>query len=369
MRRQKILIISMSAGSGHVMAAKSILDYALSNLSNVSIEHFDFSKLASPFDRFINQHIYEFVSKKIPNVWGFYYQATNYSKFLLFISSKLVKIQSFFQQRIVKFLLEKNPDIIIFTNPIPACLMVEKIKKKSNKKIKTAIVVTDYSAHSIYNIPNIDYYFVGCGEVKYDLIKMGIGEDKIFISGIPVNPRFYIEQDVAEIKQKYKLNQNLPTFLFITSGLSRHIVEFVLKIFEKFKDNANIIIITGGNKKLYDYIREKFKKDNFLVVDWTNVIDEYMKASEVILGKPGGLVSSECMSIGKKLFIVGFIPGVERYNARYMERNDFAEIIKNKKDLFKKLSEIVCSGEIDSFKNYIYKENPAKIILETLLDS
>lgn len=359
----------MSAGSGHIMAAKSILDYALSNFSNIAIEHYDFSKLASPIDRFINQHIYEFISKKIPKLWGFYYEVTSRNKFILFISEKLVKIQSLFQKNIVKFLLEKKPDIIIFTNPIPAELMAGEIIKSSRKKIKIAIVVTDYSAHSIYNVLGVDYYFVGCGEVKYDLIKMGISEDKIFVSGIPVKPRFYIEQDITKIKQKYKLNKKLPTFLFITSGLVKSIVNLVLKIFEKFKDDANIIIITGGNKKLCDYIREKYKKNNFLVVNWTDVIDEYMKMSDVIVGKPGGLVSSECMSIGKKLFIVGFIPGVERYNAKYMEINNFAEIIKNKEDLLNKLSKIISSKEFKNHKNFIYNENPSKIILEKLLEN
>lgn len=367
MNRKRILIISMTAGSGHVRAAKSILDYALSNISDAKIEHIDFSKLISPAERLINQHLYEFLSKKMPALWGWYYKITNSSRFAFYISERLMRIQSLFQKYIVKAALEQDPDIIIFTNPIPAHLIAKKIFKISKNKIKIAMVVTDYHTHRIYNIPNVNYYFVACGEAKYDLIKIGIPEEKIVVSGIPINPRFYIKQDVTEIKSKYKLNKNLQTILFITSSLPKRKVMSVINILEKFKNDFNIIIITAGDKKLYNKIKKDFSEDVFLLVDWTDVIDEYMKVSDIIIGKPGGLVSSECMALNKKLFIVGFIPGVEQYNARYMEKNNFAEVLLSGKELSKRLSEIANSKNVSVRENLTYKSDPSKVILEKML--
>ena len=366
MHRKKILIISMTAGSGHVMAAKSILDYALSNVNDAKIEHLDFSKLVSPLERIISRRLYEFLSRKMPKLWGWYYEATNSKGFIFFISDKLVRLQFLSQKNIIKFLLKKAPDVIIFTNPVPATLMAKKISEISSKKIKIALVITDYSVHRVYDIPYIDYYFVGCGEVKYDLVKMGVNNDKIFVSGIPINPRFYMSQDILKIKSKYKLNNKLRTILFIASTLPESTVMSDIKILMEFKENFNIIIITGGNKKLYDKIKKDFSGSNFLLINWTDVIDEYMKISDIIMSKPGGLVLSECMSINKKIFLVGFIPGVERYNTEYMKKNKFAEIVLNEKELSGRLSEIILSKNIAVVENLIYKENPAKKILEQI---
>lgn len=366
MNRKKILIVSMTAGSGHVSAAKSIMAYALSYMGDAKVEHVDFAKIINFSARFLNQHIYEWMVKKFPRLWGWYYNATNSNGPVFFISEKIAKTQVLFHKKVVDLVKEKNPDIIIFTNPMPAHFVSKEIRRIFGINIKMAVVITDYHTHRVYNIEGMDYYFVSCGLAKYDLVKAGVDKEKIFISGIPVNPRFYIKQDAGELRKKYGLDNGLPCVMFNSSGLPKATVKFVVSTLAEFKDKLNIILVTGGNKKLYNNFKKELSKGNFLVVNWTDVIDEYMEVSEVVIGKAGGLICSECMATNKKLIIVGTIPGVEHYNSEYMESNNFAEEAMSSKKLFSILSVISQGKKIEAHKNTIYKENPAKTVLETV---
>jgi UDP-N-acetylglucosamine:LPS N-acetylglucosamine transferase len=51
------------------------------------------------------------------------------------------------------------------------------------------------------------------------------------------------------------------------------------------------------------------------VVGYTTEIDEYMAAADLLVGKPGGLASSEALARGLALVIVRPIPGQEERNA------------------------------------------------------
>ncbi|MCX6721173.1 MAG: glycosyltransferase, partial [Candidatus Staskawiczbacteria bacterium] len=129
----------------------------------------------------------------------------------------------------------------------------------------------------------------------------------------------------------------------------------------------NFIAITGGDKKLYERIKKDFRCNHFLAVNWTDVMDEYMKMSDFVIGKPGGLISSECMSIKRLLVVVGLIPGVEYYNARYMEKNMFGVDATNKRVRKEIIEKTIFSKNFRLHENPTYKENPAKNIVNAIL--
>jgi processive 1,2-diacylglycerol beta-glucosyltransferase len=54
------------------------------------------------------------------------------------------------------------------------------------------------------------------------------------------------------------------------------------------------------------------------VVGYTTAMDEYMAASDLIVGKPGGLTTSEALASGLVFVIVSPIPGQEERNADHL---------------------------------------------------
>jgi processive 1,2-diacylglycerol beta-glucosyltransferase len=54
------------------------------------------------------------------------------------------------------------------------------------------------------------------------------------------------------------------------------------------------------------------------IVGYTTAMDEYMAAADLIVGKPGGLTSSEALARGLVFVVVNPIPGQEERNSDHL---------------------------------------------------
>ncbi len=65
---------------------------------------------------------------------------------------------------------------------------------------------------------------------------------------------------------------------------------------------------------------EKLNSDNvtFKPIGFTTAMDEYMSAADVIVGKPGGLTTSEALAKGLVFVVVNPIPGQEERNSDHL---------------------------------------------------
>jgi processive 1,2-diacylglycerol beta-glucosyltransferase len=59
-------------------------------------------------------------------------------------------------------------------------------------------------------------------------------------------------------------------------------------------------------------------KNPLVVVGYTTAMDEYMSAADVLIGKPGGLTTSEALAKDLLLVIVNPIPGQEERNSDHL---------------------------------------------------
>ena len=61
-----------------------------------------------------------------------------------------------------------------------------------------------------------------------------------------------------------------------------------------------------------------------IAVGYTKAMDEYMTASDLIVGKPGGLTTCEALAKGLVFVIVDPIPGQEERNSDHLLENGAA---------------------------------------------
>jgi UDP-N-acetylglucosamine:LPS N-acetylglucosamine transferase len=94
--------------------------------------------------------------------------------------------------------------------------------------------------------------------------------------------------------------------------------------------------IAGKNKKLYDELKEKYK--NIEVLGYTEDISHYMRLSDVIISKPGGMTLFESIYCITPMFIIRPELMQEMYNARYIEEEGIGKVIWNhERDVFAEL--------------------------------
>ena len=87
-----------------------------------------------------------------------------------------------------------------------------------------------------------------------------------------------------------------------------------------------------------------FRSDDIvrvIAVGYTKAMDEYMTASDLIVGKPGGLTTCEALAKGLVFVIVNPIPGQEERNSDHLLENGAAIRSNNPATLGYKIEQLL----------------------------
>ena len=249
---KKILVISMKAGWGHIRAGQALEEYAKKNLPGLEVIHIDLCELEPLLGKFF-QRFYDITSNHFPRVWGKVYTA--FDKELVALAfHKMSEFQGLFNRRAARYIKEQNADGIIFTNVVCTPMVAPLCREIFPDKL-LSVVVTDYHGHSYYNVSALDRYFVAIPEVGDDLVRAGIDREKIAVTGIPVGLKFYTSQNADVLKRRLGVPEGRKTVLLI----SRMEKDFVMPAIDGLlarEPRINLVVITGGNEKLYKKIKE-----------------------------------------------------------------------------------------------------------------
>lgn len=346
-KKKKILILSMTGGFGHIRAGEALLDYAKAHLPGIEAKHVDAATISPSLKKYGGK-LYDAASKKFPWVWKMFYEY-----FPVSLAKKIVETRSLFDPKIKEYIAKEKPDGIIFTNVVILPMFLS-IVRSMFEGVKMGVVVTDYHGHAYYNFPDLDFYFVAHEQVGQDLESLGVDKHKIAITGIPVNPKFYIKHSVKELKVKHGIKNNLPVVVLITSfGISQKELLKVVGDLLEVSVHINLICLSNGNKDFFNILKKSFgTHQRFFIIPWTDSIEEYIAMSDVVISKAGGLTVSECLTLQKPMIIVKPIPGQEEHNARFLEKNNFGTRVDNVYKIKAALLEVLS-------KQKVYKK-PAK---------
>ena len=374
---KRIIIFYASFGGGHLSAAKSIENYLINNYNkkDIEVELIDCMKYVNKTIEKISTTAYKEMAKKAPWVWGKMYKDSQ-KKVLAHISSKA---NSFMAIKLLKLLREKQPDIIISTHPFGS-QMCSYLKQKGKIHSKIATIMTDFKSHDQWLVGSdyTDFFFVSNSDMREELIKKNIDENKIIITGIPVREQFLIEHDKSQILKDLNFSQNKKNILFFGGGAFGLGKETTLKIFScltsKFP-NTQIVAISGKNKKMKNkfiqIVEENSRSNDVKIFEFTDKVAEFMSISDIVITKPGGLTSSEALVSHVPMIIINPIPGQEEENAEFFESKNVAKWIKKDDDINFVLNILLNDNIVlNNMKENTYliaKPNATKNICETIM--
>ena len=145
---------------------------------------------------------------------------------------------------------------------------------------------------------------------------MGILPETIFVTGVPVDPIFGVEKPKAETRTLLGLDPDKITLLVSAGGFGVGPVESLIRAIHEIQHPIQIVVICGRNKRLEDHLKRlSITQHTMKVIGFTNEMDTWMAASDLLLGKAGGLTSPEALAQGLVLVIVNPIPGQEERNS------------------------------------------------------
>ena len=321
---KRILLLSASAGAGHVRAAQAI-EKAFAEIDDATgerreVQHLDILNYTNKVFRHLYSKAYIDLVNKMPEVPGWFYDKLDKP---WKNERRRLALDKLNTRPLVKLLREYHPDLIVCTHFLPAEI-VSWLKAKERLSSRQVIIVTDFDVHAMWLVHHYEQYFVAIDEARAYLEALGIPPEKITVSGIPIDPIFAQRKDKQEMRAKHGLAPDRTTILLSAGGFGVGSVDALIAAMIPLQHRAQIVAICGRNEELKTRLSKqasRLKEDATVIVKpfgYTNEMDELMTASDIVLGKPGGLTTSEALAKGLAFAIVNPIPGQEERNSDHL---------------------------------------------------
>lgn len=359
---KRLLLISVTAGAGHKRAADALEKQVHIDYPDIVVEHIDFTDYISFPTKAAFFDSYELMVRNAPTIWGLLYKSTDneYNRKLLDISTSI--FHTFETKKFIQKIKDFKPDHIVSTHFTPSDT-IDRCSDDEIKRIPQSLVLTDYWPHELWVTGENHTYFVATKETKDKLHEKGIPKKNIHVSGIPIDPIFYEKKSKKQLLKKYNIPTNVPCILVLSGGGGSIAIDTIIHKIFTMQSPVAVIAIAGNNKRLKKRLEDTQtpKHVTYKSIGWTDRIDEYMRMADLVITKPGGITTSECVALGKPMLLISPIPGQEEANALYIEKNNYGRIMQSDKGLLELIGLLLT-------KTYTTKKRIAtKTILSSIL--
>jgi processive 1,2-diacylglycerol beta-glucosyltransferase len=344
----KVLILSVSAGSGHTRAAQAIESAFHEKKAAKEVRHIDTLEYTNQVFRRVYSQAYIEMVNKAPDVLGWLYNQLDKPWKNERLRLALDKLNT---RPFVKLLEHYSPDITVCTHFLPAEI-ISWLKAKARLFCPQAIVVTDFDVHAMWLCHHFEHYFVALDETRVHLEKLGIPAQKIAVTGIPIDPIFAARKGKSAMRKKHGLQRDRFTILISAGGFGVGPIQHLIATLQELRHPAQALVICGHNKELKNRVEKlaaAASPDHRLRIKafgYTQAMDELMEASDILVGKPGGLTTAEALSKGLVFVIVNPIPGQEERNADHLLEEGVAIRCNNLPALAFKIDRLLDNGAL-----------------------
>ena len=317
-RSPRLLILSASVGAGHVRAAQALEAAFTASTFPGEARHLDVLRFTNRAFRTLYSQGYLELVDKAPDVLGWVYDRLD-------IPWKSSRLQQAFEQAnlvpFVKLLTSLRPEWALCTHFLPAGLIAW-LRRHRRLQVPQAVVVTDFDVHALWLLRDVEHYFVAREEAAAYLERTGVPPERISVTGIPVDPVFAVPGDRAESRRRHGLDQTLPTLLLSVGGFGLHGAARILESLLAIRQPVQIVAVAGARAEVRARLQQVAAgappRHRVAVLGFTTAMDELMAAADLLVGKAGGLTSSEALARGLPLLIVNPTPGQEERNSDHL---------------------------------------------------
>jgi processive 1,2-diacylglycerol beta-glucosyltransferase len=314
--KKRVLIISTSAGTGHVRAGEALTKVFEEHPQVGEVLHSDALDFTNKVFRDFYSKLYARLVQTAPDFLGWWYKQSDEPWKTDGMRLMLDRLNT---GPLVKFIRHFNPHITVCTHFMPAGIISHLIAKNL-LDAHLSIVVTDLDFHAMWLSRVFHRYFVAIAETKVHLEELGLPKERITVSGIPIDPEFATPMDRVATRFEYGLHPTRPTMLLSAGALGAGPAEFVVERLKNLRSKAQTIVVCGRNPETRERVLRSVGQNNtnFKVFGYTTRMPDLMKISDLFIGKPGGLTTAETLACGLPMVIVSPIPGQEERNSDHL---------------------------------------------------
>lgn len=216
------------------------------------------------------------------------------------------------------------PDVIVATQMNSAALLSA---VRHRLHVPTIGVPTDFGLHDFWIQPAISHYCVAHESVD-GLPAQGLREDQVLVTGIPLMPAFRNPPSRSEARQAIGIPADVPAVLVAGGGLGLGVQQVASRLLAAHAA-LHVVVVTARNVAAAEAMRQAIvaHRERLHVRGWTEDMAMYMRAVDLVVGKPGGLTVAEVLACGRPLLATRALGGQEGFNVRFLERHRVGRLV------------------------------------------
>lgn len=318
---RKVLILSASAGTGHMRAAEALEKVFRQQPGVGEVRNIDSLRFTNRLFRDFYSKLYIQLVQKAPTILGIVYNSTDEPWKTDRMRLMLDRLNT---GPLERFIAKFKPDITVCTHFLPSEI-ISYLINKGKLDARLSIVVTDMDVHAMWLCRTFHRYFVALDESKVHLEVLGLPGDRITVSGIPIDPAFAEVRDRSELRRAAGFDTDRPLFLISGGALGVSPAAGVLDALSRLRHPAQAVVICGKNAEMQAGMEKQARSVEaanpgltIKTLGFTDEMHKWMQMSDLFIGKPGGLTTAECLACGLPMIIVAPIPGQEDRNSDHL---------------------------------------------------
>jgi processive 1,2-diacylglycerol beta-glucosyltransferase len=374
---KRVLVLSVSAGAGHVRAAEAIRSHAQDMSDRVEVTHLDVMDYVPTTFRTIYTDFYVALINKYPALWGMLYDMTNDKPQDTRLQRMRRAVERLNTHALRRKIASLAPDAILCTHFLPAEVLSRMIRVH-RITCPVWVQVTDFDLHRLWVQDGMQGYFAANEEVAFRMRAQGIPEDRIAVTGIPIMPTFGVTSTSrarTECALSLGLDPSRTTILLMGGGAGIGRLEQIAERLLACEGDFQLIALAGRNETTLDALKTLAARHpgRLWPQGYTNRVERLMACADLAITKPGGLTTSECLAMGLPMIINDPIPGQEERNANFLLEHGVALKASDPVTLEYRVRHLLSHpqqlAEMRHKAQQLARPNAAHDVLNTVLDT
>lgn len=336
MANKRLLILTASIGAGHNQAAKAVAAGLAEAAPDVQVETVDILNYTGRIFRAWYAGGYAVAVTKLPWLYGlgFWLQdRPDYAARSLRERLRLWNERT--EMRALQRRLFDNPPDLVLSTHFLAAPMIAHMAAAGKLDVPQAVVVTDICMHRFWYSEGVEQWFSPAEETVERLRRWGVDPARIIASGMPVHPKWTAPLDRARILAEWNLPADRPIVLLSggTEFVCGPVVRFAREIIAACP-RAYVVVLAGRNKPLMGSLSALPETGRDLMpVAFTDRVHELVHVAALMVTKPGGLSTAECIAKGTPMVLLPAVPGQESGNGRFFVRQGAAVMARKVREV------------------------------------
>ena len=343
--KQRLLLLSVSAGAGHVRAAQAIEAAALAR-GDIDVMHLDLLTLVPTWFRKAYGEWYLDLVERHPNLWAHLYQRTDRTPADAWEHKLRRAVERVSTRELGTALREAKPDAVICTHFLPAELL-SRATLRGKPMPPVWVQVTDFDLHRLWVQPGVAGYCVASDEIAFRL-REALPNMRVQVTGIPIMPAFANSPPRDACRAELGLHPRRTTAMVMTGGAGLASGAAMALRLLAVPGDLQVVAIAGRNVPLLASYEALAKQHpgRLVPLGFTKTIERVMAASDLCITKPGGLSTSECLAMGLPMLLISPIPGQEERNAQYLLEQGAAWLAMDELALAWRMQQLLAEPQI-----------------------